>query len=186
MKIQVRSIVVVVAVLAPLTVRAQQKALPEPQLVSELPATKQGGVKPLRLRLGILGGLTMQKTQLELGAGYDVFKLGERLRLVGDLTVGLRTTEVTFEPMGGVRIPFKVGQDRVELYGAALFGFNLTFLRGGTALAFPMRIAGGMHYELRPGMGIGGEMSLETGPLFAPFFHGYAAAHVTALFALAL
>ena len=46
--------------------------------------------KSFHFRLGILGGLSMQKTDLELAAGYDFMKIGDKLRLAGDFTLGLR------------------------------------------------------------------------------------------------
>ncbi|MBI3184102.1 MAG: hypothetical protein HYZ28_18370 [Myxococcales bacterium] len=137
-----------------------------------------------RGRVGLFGGVAMQKTDLELAAGYDFMPVGERLRLVGDLTLGLRTTEITLEPMAGVRLPLPLrNTPKLELYLAGLAGFNLTFLRGSTALAVPFRVASGVAYELRPGLGLGCELSVEVGPLMAPFADAYAAIHFGAMLA---
>ncbi len=146
-----------------------------------------GREKRLRARVGVLAGAAMQKTQLELGASFDVAPLAPRLLLVADLTVGLRGTEVTFEPMAGVRFPFTLrGAPKLEPWVAGLAGLNLTVMRGGTALAVPVRLAAGAHYAVAPRVGVGGELAVEVGPLLAPFADAYAAAHFTVVVAFAL
>jgi hypothetical protein len=140
--------------------------------------------KKVRFRLGLLGGLSMQKTDLELAAGYDFLKLGEKLRLVGDLTVGLRPTEVTFEPMAGVRVPIALAQaPKLDLYFEALAGVNLTLLRGGVGVAIPFRVGAGVDYQVAPGLGVGCALGLEAGPLVAPFAAPYGAVHFGAMLA---
>ncbi|MHB8876205.1 MAG: hypothetical protein ACYC8T_21145 [Myxococcaceae bacterium] len=140
--------------------------------------------RPLRLRLGLVGGLSMQKTDIELAAGYDFAKLSERFRLAGDLTVGLRTTEISIIPMAGLRIPFELrAAPKLSPYAGGLAGFNLTFLRGSTALAIPVRFVLGGHYEVRDDLAVGLELGLEAGPLVAPFSAMYGAAHFGAVVA---
>lgn len=143
--------------------------------------------KQLRARLGLFGGVAMQKPQLELGVGYDFVPIASRLRLVGDLTVGLRSTEVTLEPMVGLRLPIALNNTpKLEPYVAGLAGVNLTFMRGGTALSVPIRGAAGLHYQVLAGLGIGAEVAVEAGPLVAPFSDVYAAIHFCAMAAWAL
>lgn len=146
-----------------------------------------GREKRLRARVGVLAGAAMQKTQLELGASFDVAPLAPRLLLVADLTVGLRGTEVTFEPMAGVRFPFTLrGAPKLAPWVAGLAGLNLTVMRGATALAVPVRLAAGAHYAVAPRIGVGAELAVEAGPLLAPFADAYAAAHFTVVVAFAL
>lgn len=131
---------------------------------------------PLRTRVGVLAGFSMQKTDLLVGVTYDFGALVSRVRLVGDLSVGLRLTEITLEPMAGIHLPIELkALPGLELYAGALVGANVTFLRGSVALALPIRFAIGMHYRLEGGLGIGLEGSAETGPLVAPFSYTYAA-----------
>ncbi|MHB8875524.1 MAG: hypothetical protein ACYC8T_17710 [Myxococcaceae bacterium] len=156
-----------------------------PAAVVKSPAASGGGnEKEARFRLGVLGGLSMQKTDLELAAGYDFAKLGERVRLCGDFTLGLRPTEVTLEPMGGIRVPLPLpSAPKLEVYFEALAGVNLTFLRGGTGLAIPLRIGAGAAYQVTSGVGVGFALSMEAGPLFVPFAAPYGAAHFGVLLA---
>ncbi len=139
-------------------------------------ATKE---KPFRARLGLLGGLAMQKSQFEVAVAWDFAKIAERLRLVADFTVGLRFTEITLEPMVGVRLPFELKKlPKLEPWIGALVGINLTFMRGGTALSLPLRLVAGLHYEVVDNLALGLEVSGEFGPLVAPFASGYGAMHV--------
>lgn len=144
-----------------------------------VPAARGGGKQlPLRARLGILGGVAMQKTDFALGVGYDLRELPLGLRLVADLTLGLRPTEITLEPMVGVRLPLALSANLpLEVYVAGLAGVNLTLLRGGTGVALPVRIATGAHYQAVKGIGFGMELALELGPLIVPFAATYAAVH---------
>lgn len=142
-------------------------------------ADRGGGKQlPLRARLGVLGGVSMQKTDFALGVGYDLRELPLGLRLVADLTIGLRLTEITIEPMVRARLPFALSAGSpLEVYLAGLAGVNLTLLRGGTGVALPLRIATGAHYRAIEGIGLGVELALELGPLIIPFAATYAAAH---------
>lgn len=131
---------------------------------------------PLRTRVGVLAGFSMQKTDLLIGATYDFGPLISRVRMVGDLSVGLRLTEISVVPMVGVHLPLELkGLPGLELYGGLLAGANVTFLRGSVALALPVRFAIGFQYKLGDGLGIGLEGSAEVGPLVAPFSYTYAA-----------
>ena len=146
-------------------------------------ATKE---KPFRARVGILGGMFMQKSQFEIAAAWDFARVAERLRLVADFTVGLRFTEVTLEPMVGVRLPFELKKlPKLEPWIGALIGVNVTIMRGGTALSLPIRLVAGLHYEVVDNLSLGVEVSGEFGPLVAPFAAGYAALHVGAVAAWA-
>ena len=142
--------------------------------------------KPFRARAGLFGGMAMQKVQFEVGLAWDFARLTERLRLVADVTLGLRPNELTLEPMVGVRFPIEIKkQPQLEPWVGALLGANLTFMRGGTALSLPLRLSAGLHYEVVTNLGLGLEVSAEFGPLVAPFAAGYAAVHVGAVAAWA-
>lgn len=143
--------------------------------------------RPLRVRVGVLAGLAMQKTDFELGAAYDFAPVLKRFRLVGDLAFGVRSTEMTLEPMVGLRLPISFrAAPKFDPYVQALAGLNLTFLRGSTALAVPFRFSFGGEYEVTRGVGLGAEWSFEVGPLMAPFAEVYAAVHVSVLVAWSL
>jgi hypothetical protein len=137
--------------------------------------------RPFRAHLGVLAGVVMQKTQGEIGVAYDVARINKLVRLVADFTFGFRSTEMSLIPMGGVRFVLPIQSTRVEVWVAGLFGANITFLRGSTALSLPLRAAAGMHYRVSEKLAVGGEASVEVGPLIAPFVASYTAGHVTAL-----
>ena len=164
-----------VLLLAPLIASAE----PAPEVKNSPPVysarTKE---KPFRARVGLLGGMLMQKSQFEIALAWDFAKIFERLRLVADFTVGLRANEVTLLPMVGVRFPIELKNlPKMEPWVGALVGVNLTFMRGGTAMALPLRLAAGLHYEVVANLALGLEVSGEFGPLVAPFADGYAAMH---------
>lgn len=164
-------------------------AAPPPEVASSSSGIGIGRDKgyPLRVRLGVLGGLSMQKTQAMVGASYDVLTVAKRFRVVGDLTIGFRAHEVTLLPMAGVRLPFDLKRvPKLEPYVAALVGVNLTFMRGGVGMAVPVRMSLGAHYEVLPSISVGGELSTEVGPLVAPFADTYAALHFSGLVAFKL
>lgn len=166
---------ILVLVLAPLIAASEQPAAG----VSSTPAFRATKEKPFRARLGFLGGVVMQKPQFEVAVAWDVAKISQRLRLVGDFTVGLRPNEITLEPMAGVRFPIELKNlPKLEPWVGALLGVNLTFMRGGTAVALPLRLVAGLHYEVVDNLALGFEVSAEFGPLVAPFAHGYAAIHL--------
>lgn len=137
-----------------------------------------GREKNLRVRAGLLGGMVMQKPQFSLGVAYDAARLGKLFRLVLDFTFGLRANEVTLEPMIGVRLPLPIQSvPRLDLYAQALVGANLTFMRGGTAMALPVRLGAGATFEVTRNFGLGAELSYEMGPLVLLFTWTYAALH---------
>jgi len=143
--------------------------------------------RQLRVRVGMLSGMAMQKNQFEVGVGYDFAALTQRLNLLGDLTAGLRFTEVTVEPMVGVGLPITFrAVPKLHPYVAGLVGLNVTFMRGGTSMATPLRLTAGLQYDIAQRLGLGLELSLEAGPLWAPFFDTYAAAHLTVVGAWSL
>jgi hypothetical protein len=185
-----RAVMTAAVVLAATQALAESPAKPpsDPKAVStSVEAPRAVREKQLRARLGLFGGVAMQKPQFELGAGYDFLPIASRLRLVGDLTVGLRSNEITLEPMVGLRLPFALNNaPKLEPYVAGLAGFNLTFMRGGTALSVPIRGAAGLHYQVLAGLGVGAELAVEAGPLVAPFSDVYAAIHFCAMAAWAL
>jgi hypothetical protein len=151
---------------------------------SSAPSSSGQGEKKARFRLGLLGGLSMQKTDFELAASSEFLKLGEKVRLVGDFTLGLRTTEVTLEPMAGIRVPISLPKaPKLDLYFEALAGLNATFGRGFAALAIPFRVGTGMDYQVASGLGVGFALGLEAGPLVAPFSAPYGAVHFGAMLA---
>lgn len=155
----------------------------------EAPAARSASADSLamRARLGILGGLAMQKTQFALGLSYDLLELTPALRGVVDLTVGLRTTELTLLPMVGVRLPLQLRAGLgLELYASGLVGMNVTFLRGGTGVAIPFRAAAGAHYQAMKGLAVGMELGMEVGPLVSPFAATYGAVHFGVMAAFAL
>lgn len=148
------------------------------------------GVKKLRARLGLLGGLHMQKTDLALGVSYDLLPVLERplpLIIAADFTLGLRPREFTVIPAVLVRAPLRLQRaPKLEPYVQAGLGVNLTFMRGGTAMSMPFRIGVGGHYELAERIGIGMQLDAEVGPLLAPFADSYSALHFGVVFAYAL
>lgn len=137
-----------------------------------------GREKTLRIRAGLLGGVVMQKPQFSLGVGYDAAKVGKLFRLVVDFTFGVRPNEVTLEPMVGLKLPLPISAaPRLDLYVQGLVGANVTFMRGGTSMALPLRLGVGATYEITRNFGAGAELSYEMGPLVAPFTWTYAALH---------
>lgn len=150
------------------------------------PAASAPKEKPFRARVGLFGGMVMQKPQFEVALAWDFARLTDRLRLVADVTVGLRPNELTLEPMVGVRLPIELKKlPKMEPWVGALLGANFTFMRGGTALSLPLRLAAGLHYEVVTNLSLGLELSAEFGPLVAPFAAGYAAMHIGAVAAWA-
>ncbi len=159
---------------------------PASEVTSSPTSVSSAREKPFRARLGFLGGIAMQKPQFEVAVAWDFARLSERFRLLADFTLGLRPNEVTLEPMVGVRYPIAIrSQPKLEPWLAALLGLNLTFMRGGTAASIPLRLAAGLHYEVVNNLSLGLEVSVEFGPLIAPFADGYAAMHLGAVAAWA-
>ena len=164
-----------VLLLLPLLASAQ-KAVNE--VSSTAPSVSPAREKPFRARLGFLGGMVMQKPQFEVAVAWDFAQLSGRLRLLADFTVGLRPNEITLEPMAGIRYLFAIKSvPKLEPWLAGLIGINVTFMRGGTAVSIPLRLAAGLHYEVANNLSLGVEVSVEFGPLVAPFADGYAAMH---------
>lgn len=162
--------------------QTQRGSTPDGTVSSQpLGISATGDVKRLRARLGILGGLSMQKTDLALGVSYDILPVLDRpvrLWLTGDFTLGIRAREVTLLPALLVRMPLRLERiPRLEPYIHAGLGMNLTFMRGGTALSFPLRLGLGGHYEVRDKLSVGLQLDAEVGPLVAPFAGEYAALH---------
>lgn len=137
--------------------------------------------RPWRVRAGVLAGVVMQKTQGELGVAYDFARVHKLVRLAADFTFGFRATELTLLPMVGVRFVVPIQSSKVEVWVSGLIGVNVTFLRGSTAVAFPVRLGAGVTYRILDKLAVGGEASVEVGPLVIPFTASYAAGHVTAL-----
>lgn len=145
-----------------------------------------GADRPWRVRAGVLAGMVMQKPQAEIAVAYDFARVHKLVRLVADFTFGFRTTEFTLLPMVGARFVLPIPSSRVEVWVSGLVGANLTFLRGSTAVALPFRMGAGVTYRVLDKLAVGGEASVEVGPLVIPFIATYAAGHVTALAAWSL
>lgn len=134
----------------------------------------------VRARIGILGGLSMQKTDLLLGASYDPSMAGfGRMAPTADLVLGLRPKEFTLEPMVGLRYTHRTQATKFDATAAALAGLNLTFMRGTTAVALALRLGGGVTYWATPRFGFAMDLALEFGPGLVPYVYPVAAIHAT-------
>ena len=160
---------------------SEPAAAPSSSSVSVTLTEPTAADRPWRVRAGVLAGVVMQKTQAEIGVAYDFARAHKLVRLVADFTFGFRTTELTLLPMVGVRFVLPLQSSKVEVWMSGLIGANLTFLRGSTAVALPFRMAAGVTYRVADKLAVGGEASVEVGPLVIPFVASYAAGHVTAL-----
>ena len=153
---------------------AGEAVSPPPVVTAPAPPTTGKSERPFRVRLGVLGGAAMQKTQFELGGAWDFFKLSSiaklpgRLRLVADFTVGVRPTEISLIPMAGARLAVPIGTAPFEVAVGVLGGANLTLLRGSTAVAIPFRLLASGQYLIGDALGAGLEVSFDVGPLKEP------------------
>ena len=152
---------------------------------SAAPALGQEAVRrvevdePLRIRLGAIGGVSGQPNEMAVGVGYDFITLNRYLKLDGDFTVGAFPYGVTLEPMIGLRVPFAIqNAERFHPYVGGLVGYNMTWDANVVRVAMPFRMATGAYYDVRPGLGLGGELAMEIGPSFAPFPGTYGAVHL--------
>ena len=137
-----------------------------------------GEAKELRVRLGVLGGLNMQKTDVELAGNLDLFTLAPRLKVFAELSIGLRPLEASFIPAAGVRYALSIpSSPKLHPWFSGQAGLAVTVMRGGVALAVPMSLGLGALYDLNPKLAIGLDLGVSVGPLLAPFSDLYASAH---------
>lgn len=135
--------------------------------------------EPLRVRIGAIGGVSEQPTEMAVGVGYDFLTINRYLKLDGDFTFGAFPFGFTLEPMIGLRVPFQIpNAPRFRPYFGGLLGYNMTWDENVVRVAMPFRMATGAYYDIRPGLGLGAELAMEIGPAFAPFPGTYGAVHL--------
>ncbi len=153
------------------------KAEAAPLVVSG-PTYSSSEAKELRVRLGVLGGLNMQKTDVELAASLDLLTLATRLKVFGELALGVRPLEASLIPSAGVRYQISIpSSPKLHPWVSGSAGVAVTFMRGGVAMAIPISLGVGGVYEVSPKLGVGLDLGVSVGPLLAPFSDLYASVH---------